>query len=38
MLAPTDRSMPATSSTKVMPIAMMPMCAAWLTMLMKLSA
>ena len=36
MLAPTDRSMPATSSTKVMPIAMIAMCAAWVTMLMKL--
>ncbi len=36
MLAPTERSMPATSSTKVMPMAMMAICAAWVRMLMKL--
>ena len=36
MLAPTERSMPATRSTKVMPMAMIAMCAAWVTMLMKL--
>ena len=37
MLAPTDRSMPAISSTKVMPIAMIAMCADWVRMLMKLT-
>ena len=36
MLAPTERSIPATRSTNVMPIAMIAMCAACVTMLMKL--
>src|SRR6201747_796480 len=35
MAAPTERAMPAISSTKVMPIAMIATCAAWATMLAK---
>ena len=37
MFEPTERSMPAVSSTKVMPMAAMPMKAACLTMLARLS-
>ena len=37
MTEPTERSMPAVSRTKVMPMAAMPMKAACLTMLARLS-